>query len=506
MRGDVSVRTGVVIQLTLIAVASLSLLAVFSLKVIETSMERRHAEAAVSVAYAVRSAVEAAGSGGGSGPVPVPADFVRHSPYIQEVTLLPEGPPADGVVVEPAGEKAGVMLSVHPAVDVTLPLAGGPEGTRGIRVRFFSPGIEREARYLVRITGLLVGADIVVMVLFGAFLMDRSVARPLRRLASVSERIAAGNYRLRADETPGNEVGQLGASFNRMVAAILSAREKARQAEHDAYRAEKLATVGRLAAGVAHEVGSPLMAVRGYAEYLGKVSASRAEQEECLDKIIGETRKIENIVRGLLSVAAPGGGEEDAEADVDAVVREAVELLSFRKMFRDIEVRAEYGEVGKAGIAPGPLQQVLLNLLLNAVDAMKNGGVLRVRTYCVGPVVTSGVRNMRRRATDPADADVAPLRAGKEKAIPKRVAVSVSDTGDGIRPEDLEAVFDPFFTTKEPGEGTGLGLSVSRAIVEGAGGEIRAESDKGKGSIFTVILPVRPEGTAAAAAGETSDG
>lgn len=482
MKGAISVRAGVVIQLTLIAVASLSLLAVFALKVIEMSIGRRHAEAAVSAAYTVRAYVESSGDAGKLAPGPFNGDLARRSPYIQAVTLLPEAPQDEMTVMIPAGEKAAglfsSLFSVEPAVEVTLPLTTGSERARGIRVRFFSPVIEKEAGNLVRITGILVVADIVVMVLFGTFLMDRSVVRPLRRLASVSEKIAAGDLRLRADESPGNEVGQLGASFNRMVAAILSEQEKSRQAEHDSFRSEKLATVGRLAAGVAHEVGSPLMAIRGYAEYLGKGSVGREEREECLGKIVGETRKIENIVRGLLTVAAPEVRGEDAGADVNAVVRETLDLLAIRKMFRDVDVLTEYGDVGIAGIAPDRLQQVLLNILLNAVDAIgAPPAVIRVRTFHVDPW----------------------------NAISKGVAVSVSDSGIGIRPEDLETVFDPFFTTKEPGRGTGLGLSVSLAIVEGAGGEIRAESEKGKGSTFTVILPARSLGKAADAAGEGQD-
>ena len=475
MKKDISVRAGVVIQLTLIAVASLSLLAVFSLKAIGLSMERRQVEAAVSVAYAVRSVVERGGN----------AHFL---PYIQGVTLLPEAPSAEEPLVKPAGEKSGGVLSLHPVVDVTLPLSGGVEGSKGIRVRFFSPGIEKEARHLVEVAGIFVGADVIVMVLFGAFLMDRSVARPIRRLAAVSEKIAAGDYLSRADESPGNELGQLGASFNRMVASMLSAQEKLRRAEQDTFRSEKLATVGRLAAGVAHEVGNPLMAIRGYAEYLRKNSPSRAEQDECLNKIVEETRKIENIVRGLLSVAAPAGREGE-DADVNAVVRETVELLSFRRMFREIEVLLEYGEAGRARLAAGRLQQVLLNLLINSVDAMETSGSIRVRTSLADPWVPPPARVVRRRASDPPWVDAAKLRGGKGMIPTKGVAISISDTGRGIRPEDLKNIFDPFFTTKEPGKGTGLGLSVSRAIVEGAGGEILAESEEGKGSTFTVILP-----------------
>jgi signal transduction histidine kinase len=492
LKRDISIRAGVVIQLTLIAVASLSLLAVFALKAIEMSMERRHREAAVSVAYAVRGAVEAGGN-------------VRPSPYIQSVSLLPEPPPGDRPMVEPAGKGTGGILSLHPVVDVTLPLAGGREGAKGIRVRFSSPGIEEEARHLVEVAGILVGADVLVMVLFGGFLMDRSVARPIRRLAAVSEKIAAGDSLLRAEESPGNELGQLGASFNRMVEAMISAQEKMRQAEHDSFRSEKLATVGRLAAGVAHEVGNPLMAIRGYAEYLRKTPPPGPEHDECLDKIVEETRKIENIVRGLLSVAAPGSGEGE-DSDVDAVVRDTVELLSFRRMFRDVEVLAEYGKVGRARLAGGRLQQVLLNLLINAVDAMGNRGSIRVRTRMEDPWVPPPERILRRRASDPPWVDVAPLRGSRGKIPHRGVAISVSDTGCGIRPEDLKSIFDPFFTTKDPGKGTGLGLSVSRALVEEAGGEILAESREGRGSTFTVILPACHAMGKEEAGGEGPDG
>jgi signal transduction histidine kinase len=492
LKRDISVRAGVVIQLTMIAVASLSLLALFALKAIEMSMERRHAEAALSVAYAVRGAVE------GRGEAP-------RSPFIRGVTLLPEAPSEDAPVVEPAGEKVGGILSLHPAVDVTLPLAGGPGGSKGIRVRFFSPGIEEEARHLAGVAGILVGVDVVVMVLFGAFLMDRSVARPIRRLAAVSERIAAGDSLLRAEESPANELGQLGASFNRMVEGMLSAQEQARQAQQETFRSEKLATVGRLAAGVAHEVGNPLMAIRGYAEYLRKSPPGSGEQDECLEKIVGETRKIENIVRGLLSVAAPAAREEE-DVDVDAAVRETVELLSFRKMFRGIEVRVECGEAGKARIAGGRLQQVLLNLLINAVDSMENGGWIRVRTFPADPWIPPPARVVRRRASDPPGVDVATLRGAKGGFPAKGVAISVTDSGCGIRPEDLKSIFDPFFTTKEPGKGTGLGLSVSRAIVEGAAGEILAESEEGRGSTFTVILPARAEVPAPGAEGGEREG
>jgi len=479
----------------MIAVASLSLLAVFSFRVIEITLERRHMEAAVSVAEVVRQAVTAAAEEGIRDPVSRIRSVSGFSPYIEEVSLLPEAPPGGGIRVTPVGEAISWILSIHPTVDVALPLVipvpgqAPPDKTvRSLRVRFHSPGVEREAENLIRVTLLLLGVDVVALVGFGFFVMERSVVGPVRRLAAVSERIASGEPGLRADETPANEVGQLGASFNRMVEAILEAQNEARIAQQDAFRSEKLATVGRLAAGVAHEVGNPLMAVRGYAEYLRKNPPPDEERNECLDKILMETRRIETIVRGLLSASSPDRAGEES-ADIHGIVREVVEHLSFRKMFRGVEVRVEEGMVGRAGISPEQFRQVLLNLMINAVDAMGDTGTLTLRTFPAPDWTRPLLRRANRRASDPPDVDYSVRRAGEPRHAGPGIGIVVEDTGRGIAGTDLETIFDPFYTTKEPGRGTGLGLYLSRAIVEAAGGEIRCESEEGKGARFTVILP-----------------
>jgi signal transduction histidine kinase len=488
------------VQLALVATASLALLAVFSLKVIEVALERRHVEAGMSVAEVVRHAAE--------------KDVVftgSLSPYIQEITLLKESPPEGHPVVVPVGEKAFPLLPVYPTVDVTLPFTPGASGQgptregapKGIRVRFHSPGIAEEVRTLGNVTLLLAGIDVAILFFFGGFLLNRSVISPIRRLAATSEKIAAGDYALRAEGVEGNEVGQLAASFNKMVDGILEAQERLRRSGQEMARSEKLATVGRLAAGVAHEVGSPLMAIRGYAEYLLRKHPGREEAEECLANVVEETRKIEQIVRGLLSVASPAGGREGS-TDVNAVVRRTIEMVSFRNLFREVEVVLECGEIPRAAILEDRYRQVLLNIVLNAVDAMDGAGRLTVRTWTMEGWDPGTGKALLRRATDPPGMDGTPLRRGAT-AAGLGVALSVADTGPGIATGDLPLVFDTFFTTKEPGKGTGLGLSVSRTIVEGAGGEIRVESEAGRGATFTVILPAARK-EAAGGEGDTGDG
>jgi signal transduction histidine kinase len=170
------------------------------------------------------------------------------------------------------------------------------------------------------------------------------------------------------------------------------------------------------------------------------------------------------------------------------VVQETIEMVSFRNIFRDVEVVLSFGDVPAVAITEDGLRQVLLNLVFNAVDAMNGKGLLTVRTFLMNDWVAAAGMAPRRRAADPPDMDPALLRFG-EKVTRFGVAVSITDTGYGISQEDLALVFDPFFTTKEPGKGTGLGLSVSKTIVDGVDGEIRIESGEGQGSTFTVILP-----------------
>jgi signal transduction histidine kinase len=496
MKRPLSIRAGLVLQLALVATASLALLAVFALKVIEVTMQRRHVEAGISVAGVVRRSVEREiAANPGSPNIPAGVLPGSLSPYVQEVALLPEPPPEGLPQVVPVGEKAFPFLPVYPTVDVILPFGPSfPHATipaasvpRGIRVRFHSPGIAAEVGTLVNVTLLLAAIDIAILVLFGGVFLDRTVISPVRRLASAAEKVAAGDYSLRVEGVEGNEVGQLAASFNRMVEGILEAQERLRRSEKETFRSEKLATVGQLAAGVAHEVGNPLMAIRGYAEHLRKHPTGETELKECLDKVVEETKKIENIVRGLLSVASPGNGREGT-TDVNAVARDTVEMLSYRNLFHEVEVRLELGDTPRAAILEDRFRQVLLNLVMNALDAMKGRGRVSIRTWVMEGWSPGRRSPMRRRATDPAGMDGTPLRAAGS-GTGGGVAVAVTDTGGGIPAADLPLLFDPFFTTKEPGKGTGLGLSVSRTIIEGAGGEIRAESEEGKGATFLVVLP-----------------
>jgi signal transduction histidine kinase len=311
----------------------------------------------------------------------------------------------------------------------------------------------------------------------GALLLFRAVARPVDRLLSAAERLGGGDGGLPLLHPRGELAGQgltrAAVAFERLAGALVEERarlaakvselERANgalaTARESLLRSEKLATVGRLAAGVAHEVGNPLGAIGGYAALAhSRLSGAGGDPEvvDWLDRIASETRRIDATVRELLDFARPAAGRL-APVQVAGALDAALRLARVQPRFREVEVTEEL----PAALPPvrgddGRLRQLFLNLLLNAGDAM--GGK--------GPLLVSA------------------------RAEAGAVLLEFADRGPGIPAADLHRVFDPFFTTKPPGEGTGLGLSICHAIVESFGGEIAAANREGGGAIFTVHLPV----------------
>jgi two-component system, NtrC family, sensor kinase len=220
-------------------------------------------------------------------------------------------------------------------------------------------------------------------------------------------------------------------------------------------RSEKLASIGRLAAGLAHEINNPLTGVLTFAHLVRDRQPPGGQDREDLDLVIHETQRAAEVVQGLLEFARERPTIMTA-VDVNAVIQRMVRLVENQKEMRKIHIEQDYGAdlpeiLGDAN----QLQQVLLNLFLNAAAAMPDGGILTITT----------------------------------RADPTHVMIAVADNGCGIKPEHLDKVFDPFFTTKPVGQGTGLGLSVSYGIIEQHAGSIELESEVDIGSTFTIRLP-----------------
>ncbi len=416
----------------------------------------------------------------------------------------------------------GRLFNVADELAVAAPLVVRGEVVGGARVVLSLRGVQESLGRARSLVGLYALVDAALLVLFGGYLLTRRVVAPVRRLAETTRRIAEGNFTEYAPVASTNELGQLAASFNGMIDVLAEHRRRLeaqlvstervnrelKQAQAEVIRSEKLASVGRLAAGVAHEIGNPLGAILGYVDILQKGSAPE-EAADCLRRIEAETRRIQRIITDLLRFSRPAP-LEIVPSDLNAVVREAADLLAPQQAFRGIELVLELAEPPpRVMLDRNLMQQVLINLAINASDAMppRPGGgrrgrltiATRVGRVTGGPAVVEGAP--RRRSEDPPEVDFSHLRRSPGRPRLRHGEpvgqVVVTDTGQGIRPEDLGKIFDPFFTTKPPGQGTGLGLPICLRIVDSFGGQIEVDSTPGVGTTFTVSLPLAESGEAA---------
>jgi hypothetical protein len=329
----------------------------------------------------------------------------------------------------------------------------------------------------------LIAGDVLIFIAFGRYLVTRLVTGPMETLVAATEAVAAGELERRAP--PGNtrEFERLGGSVNRMTERLLDAQGAL-------VRAEKLASVGRLAAGIAHEVGNPLAAIGNYTEVLKR----RGGDAEILAAIEREAGRIDAIVRSLLAYASPREALRQ-ELDLPAVVDGAVDLLRAQGLLRHVHVHVAVNGGVPAVFGEGTaLEQVFVNLLLNAVDAVGGSGDIVLTSAAT---MLGGAAEPSRRATDPADSGAArerrERRTGRHlEGVPdgtRAAQVVVGDSGPGIPPDLVPRIFDPFVTSKPPGKGTGLGLAIVQRIVQDHGGRVDVERAREGGAAFIVTLP-----------------
>ena len=340
----------------------------------------------------------------------------------------------------------------------------------------------------------LVAADVCVVVAYGAYLVQQLVIHPLREAVAAAEAIAGGDLRRRVPPGGSLELQNLATSVNRMTDRLL-------EEQSQLVRAEKLASIGRLAAGVAHEVGNPLGAIHGYVHVLrnGRVAArGNHEIEGLLDAIDRESERIDRIIRGLLDYARAKPSSATA-VDVSATAKAAVELLSTQGVLKGIDVSLEL-----PSLATGPsvqadrhdLEQVFVNLLINAADALGRSGRIVIRVERAARLTLR--QPAIRRGLDPGVAPVehmpsarAQLWLSKHDTV-EVARIVVADSGPGVPPELAERIFDPFFTTKGPGQGTGLGLAIVARIVDNVGGTVWVTESREGGAAFHLLFPLAP--------------
>lgn len=316
--------------------------------------------------------------------------------------------------------------------------------------------------YLI-LTGLCVA-------LFSYVLLTYLIVRPLSRLTASAEQFGQGVLTHNVEVRGSAEAVRLARAFNHMATLLRAEREALtqrlldlEQMQRQLIHGEKLASVGRLAAGVAHEIGNPLTAISGLIELLRGGDLSAQQQREFLQRIAAETDRIHGIIRDLLDFARQENPRAELEqrCELRLAIEDAVALVRPQKESRGVQITLSVSPVlGEVVGSRARLTQVVLNLLLNAIDALEGRGHIAIE-------------------------------AAPGEGEPARTAVlRVSDDGPGIAPEIAQHLFEPFSTTKPAGKGTGLGLAVTHTIVEGLGGSIRAGNHERSGAWFEVRLPL----------------
>ncbi len=351
-------------------------------------------------------------------------------------------------------------------VRVVAPVGSGrPSGV--VTLRYPISRVERPAWLVVAGHAAF---SLTVIGLFGWFLFRRNVVEPIQRIGSATRRIADGEFETPVPADAPRELAELAealqgmghalASYRARTAEQLTSLERANlelnQAQDALVRTEKLAGLGRLAAGLAHELGNPLAAVRGYLELLDG-SVAGPENSEILRRARLDVERMHRLLRNLLDYSR---GEDDipGEVELGGLIEEAARTVEHQVVFRGVAI-AVVRELDRVVVQgePAKLHQVLVNLLLNAAEA----GSQHVRLSCgLGP---------------------------------EGPFVRVADDGEGIAPEHIGRLFEPFFTTRAPGMGTGLGLATAFRIVEQHRGRLEAASELGRGSTFTIRFPRSPD-------------
>jgi two-component system NtrC family sensor kinase len=373
----------------------------------------------------------------------------------------------------------GVIWLSPRYVIISAPLYFENRPMGGVAIRASLSSIYQALGKTQKLVLLYILLDTLVLTIVGLILLSRTVVKPIHKLLRMTGEYKDGDLIPFVPELPRNEIGELSRSLSIMLKRLeenkedlkahISSLEKAnkelQQAQGELIRSEKLASVGRLAAGVAHEIGNPIGICLGYLELLKKGDVTEDERRDFLGRIEVEITRVNRIIRQLLDFSRPSSGMPEM-THIHDLIMQTVNILRPQPMMEDIQIRFQMeasNDLLKAD--PNRLQQVLLNVFMNASDALSEKDL-----------------------ADPQDSEKSLII--KTRNVGDRIELEFTDNGPGIPEEELTRVFDPFYTTKEPGRGTGLGLSVCYRIVESLGGSIRAESSRGKGATFIVTLPL----------------
>lgn len=309
---------------------------------------------------------------------------------------------------------------------------------------------------------LVITITVVLVALGLSYLISRRISESVRKLVAASQELTHGNLDARADVETNDELRELADTFNSMASALKRRDQQLKEiAQNKVMESERLAIIGQLAAGVAHELNNPLQGIVTYSHLLLERLPDDNPARDSLQKIVTQANRCIIIIRSLLDFSRPRGGQKRLSG-VNVILEQCVSLVEDQALFHNIQVMRQLAEaLPQVEVDPAQIQQVFMNLLINAAEAMDGAGQLTLTT---------------RHATSD-----------------QFVEVEFTDTGHGISAENMEKIFNPFFSTKEYGHGTGLGLAISFGLIKEHHGTISVESEPGRGTTFTVRLPVAAE-------------
>jgi len=384
-----------------------------------------------------------------------------------------------------SGTIRGLFFKHKSRLTMSTPLVKNGEIIGGICIVQRVESVFQALRNSQRIFLIYLFINLVILTFIGIFRISKLYLLPLGRLAKRAEDYKEDDDLMFAVRKEDNELNRLSKSLNIMLKRISADKKKLRstvlsledanlelkKAQKEIIRAEKLASVGRLSAGIAHEIGNPIGIVIGYLELLKQDDITETEKIEYIQRTEEEIERINTIIRQLFEVSRPSNSGRTAVA-VHELIHDMADVLRVQPFVSNIEMSFNLAaEKDTVWADSNQLRQVFLNLIINAADAINSegndgGGTLTINT---------GLKKHTDSVARPSCS---------------YLEISFSDDGPGIPQDSLANIFDPFYTTKDPGKGTGLGLSVSFMIVESLGGKMTGVSEEGRGTTMSISLPV----------------
>jgi two-component system NtrC family sensor kinase len=412
----------------------------------------------------------------------------RRTLYISEngTEFIELAHPVETVRQSISRENLGTVYGLFPENQSTNTETIG-EVRVGLTLANLNNEVTKSQTAAVVLTLVVLMSAIIIMTAF-----IRIITRPIESLVEVTDQISKGDLSKTVDISRNDEIGLLAESFNRMIESLKKSQDEIEdynrtleekiikrtreleEAQAQLIQSEKLAAIGQLAAGVAHELNNPLGGILGYAQFTLEKMEKKDPQainerdmelyKRYLRDIEAQSRRCKAIVQNLLKFSRTSSqSAEFVETDINDIIRDTLTFVEHQLMINRIGLKQNLSKsLPKIKGNPGQLQQVFTNIIINAMHASVPGSEITITTRLSPPL-------------------------GEFHGA---VEIAIIDHGNGISEENMKKIFEPFFTTKEIGKGTGLGLSVSYGIVKEHGGEIKVKSRLGEGAIFTVIIPL----------------